>query len=530
MKTFFSFLLVILPLLSQAQRLGHEHTDFFGGPVGNTYLSLKLPDSNKGFILTGYTTDTSNSGIVPPNPTGLGQLFVRFDSAGRQKKIWLVPTVEGAGRMIQTPDGNVVCQSIDYTTNWAGDILIYKMNSLTGNILWRKTYGSSQQENVWDMIPTADGGFLIAGSSRGADGDIPSNHTPAGGFPPADYVLIKTDSLGNKQWLKVLGTSGDDDHFVDLYAIGNAYYFITETIPKDYEFADTARYPLSKGMKHSCLVKLDTSGNILFSRTIAPGRHYNSLFDAIDSSFVIAGAIWGNAAYPPFSQGSIQGSADVTLVKTDLEGNVIWAKVMGFPSEEGGKYVVTIPSQVGYIVSADRGGTDGVVSPITTNYEIELFEVDLQGNLVDTFRLGGPDTDYSQNLFTHLGKVYVVGKTSSPWFFPPVQAVRPYNTVKSTTSVSRFGLWPMGTRDTGDTLKKSSLRAWPNPTKGTLHVGIPGSSGTLIMLNTKGQEVGRWQIISNQTELSTTGLPSGVYLLQWQNPKGPLQTVKIVVQ
>jgi hypothetical protein len=225
--------LTTIPFAVQAQRLGHEHTDFFGSPVGVTYLSLRLPDSNGGFILTGYTRETSNNGIIPPNPTGLGQLFVRYDSSGTHQGTWLIPTQDGAGRMIRTPDGNVVCLALTRSINNSLDILLYKMNPYTGAMIWRRVYGSSAQDNVWDLIATPDGGFLVAGSSRGRDGDIPYNHTPPGAFPPADYVLLKTDSLGTKQWLQVLGTSGDDDDFVELYSIGSAYYMITGVVPKD---------------------------------------------------------------------------------------------------------------------------------------------------------------------------------------------------------------------------------------------------------------------------------------------------------
>lgn len=163
-----------------------------------------------------------------------------------------------------------------------------------------------------------------------------------------------------------------------------------------------------------------------------------------------------------------------------------------------------------------------------SGYNMQVFWISGTGALLDSCMLGGPDDDKLTNLWYDGKQAWVTGYTRSPYFRYGV-GTNPYPQ-RNNTFLSRLELWPMAIKDEGEAWKKNDLRAWPNPTKGTLHVGIPGSSGTLIMLNTEGQEVGRWQIISNQTELSTAGLPSGAYLLQWQNPKGPLQTVKIVVQ
>ncbi|MBK9457404.1 MAG: hypothetical protein IPO24_18355 [Bacteroidetes bacterium] len=47
----------------------------------------------------------------------------------------------------------------------------------------------------------------ICGYSNSSGGDIPDHY--GSGFSN-DIIIIKTDSLGNIQWTKNMGTSGDD--------------------------------------------------------------------------------------------------------------------------------------------------------------------------------------------------------------------------------------------------------------------------------------------------------------------------------
>jgi hypothetical protein len=208
---------------------------------------------------------------------------------------------------------------------------------------------------------------------------------------------------------------------------------------------------------------------------------------------------------------------------------------MGFPSDDWGQYVVALPNQGGYLISADRGGQDGVISPSTTNYEIELFQTDPNGTLLDTFRLGGPNSDYSQNLFVQRNKVYVIGKTASPWFFPPVQAVRPYTTLKQTTSVSRFGLWPLGIARPDAGAGKEFFTISPNPSTGTgfkISFLQPHRGGRVQLYSASGALVGSWPVAAGITawQLPVAQPAPGTYLVRWQPTYGAATTQKLIIQ
>ena len=76
-----------------------------------------------------------------------------------------------------------------------------------GNLLWHKSYGGPGLEYIDEFIATSDGGFLFTGQSTQAGGDIPFHYGDI--FSP-DANIIKTDAEGNIEWLKNLGGTGID--------------------------------------------------------------------------------------------------------------------------------------------------------------------------------------------------------------------------------------------------------------------------------------------------------------------------------
>lgn len=76
-----------------------------------------------------------------------------------------------------------------------------------GNLLWQKSYGGPGLEYIDEFIATSDGGFLFTGASTKAGGDIPFHY---GDIFSQDANIIKTDAEGNIQWIKNLGGTGID--------------------------------------------------------------------------------------------------------------------------------------------------------------------------------------------------------------------------------------------------------------------------------------------------------------------------------
>src|SRR5262249_3086673 len=64
----------------------------------------------------------------------------------------------------------------DVSGNHGGvDYWVVKLDG-TGNISWQKTLGGSGGDYGQNVEPTADGGYIVSGSSNSTDGDVTGNH------------------------------------------------------------------------------------------------------------------------------------------------------------------------------------------------------------------------------------------------------------------------------------------------------------------------------------------------------------------
>ena len=68
-----------------------------------------------------------------------------------------------------------------------------------GNIIWSKVYGGTDPDHAQVIRKAVDGGYVIAGDSESADGDL-TNH-----FGYADIWLLKINDNGVLQWQKKYG-------------------------------------------------------------------------------------------------------------------------------------------------------------------------------------------------------------------------------------------------------------------------------------------------------------------------------------
>ncbi len=78
--------------------------------------------------------------------------------------------------------------------------------NVNGNIMWQKTLGGNYGDYMTSVQETHDGGYIVGGYSSSDMGYEKSENSKGGN----DYWIVKLDSLGNKQWDKTYGGSGDD--------------------------------------------------------------------------------------------------------------------------------------------------------------------------------------------------------------------------------------------------------------------------------------------------------------------------------
>ena len=136
---------------------------------------------------------------------------VKFDAAGNV--LWKKnygSTNNDQGNAVITVDGGYVITGMvqanggdvtGYHDN--GDIWTFAIDE-TGKLLWQKTVGGSLFETAYGLSRAQDDGYFITGQSSSSDGDMKVNRGNA------DVMLIKLSKTGQLLWQKNIGSTGLD--------------------------------------------------------------------------------------------------------------------------------------------------------------------------------------------------------------------------------------------------------------------------------------------------------------------------------
>ncbi|MCX6291962.1 MAG: T9SS type A sorting domain-containing protein [Bacteroidetes bacterium] len=182
----------------------------YGGSAADECFSIReIPGGS--FIASGYTG--SNDGQVTGNHGGLDYWMIRINSSGNLlwQKCFGGSSNEVATSSLFTADGNILIGGYSnsndgdvYDHHGSSDFWLVEVDSSGGSLIAARSYGGSYSDIAYDLIPTADGGYLLSGGSTSNDYDVNGN---SGG---EDFWLTKTDAYGNIAWARTYGGPGND--------------------------------------------------------------------------------------------------------------------------------------------------------------------------------------------------------------------------------------------------------------------------------------------------------------------------------
>jgi len=167
-------------------------------------------------------------------------------------------------------------------------------------IEWSQRIGGPYLDVSHSVIQTSDGGYLSIGET---------NLIGCGRYPRSNAYLVKTDPSGTLEWNKSIGGPFSERALSGLETLdGN--YLIAGRIK------DTRRAP------HVYLTLLDKEGNFIWS-SIIPTKtpdEFTSIIQTNDG-YLISG----------YNIEEDMIDTDALLIKTDLEGELLWRKTFGGP-------------------------------------------------------------------------------------------------------------------------------------------------------------------------------------------------------
>ncbi len=281
---------------------------------------------------------------------------------------------ECANSVQQTADGGYVVAGGTESFGAGGRDVYLVRTSSQGDTLWTRTYGGTGDDYAFSVQQTADGGYIVAGS------------TYSFGAARGDFYLVKTDSLGDTLWTRAYGESYNDEWAYCVQQTAEGGYIVAGYIC----FFDAT----------SCdfyLVKTNSQGDTLWTR-IHGGRDYDearSIQQTADGGYIVAGT----------TQSFGMGSWDFYLVKTDSQGDTLWTRTFGGSREDWAQSVQQT-ADGGYVVA-------GFTWTFTVNYhDFFLVKTDDEGNGLWTRTFGGRGQDWAYSVQQTADGGYVVAGTT----------------------------------------------------------------------------------------------------------------------
>jgi len=297
------FLLIVfkLNILAQAP---DRFIQFYNPSPNYNAESYGVVETSYGYMLSGISVDTVNS------PSGYwAYTVVGVDFMGNQlfqKKYGSQNMSFGAGwysfDWLQKK-GNIYYTTddvFDYTTNMWTNMLIV-MNEM-GDTLWTKKYLGDALDTVissHSICKSVDNGFILTGETYNSNSSIDK------------IFIMKTDSLGNKEWIKKYN------------------YSTYEGAARCIQDQPTKRIIIIGGRDVSPTISYiyitDSLGNMLYQKYFSGtfGGGLTNLKVMNDGNYVASGYEYTGNSISTWKL--MRG----LIIKFDINGNLIWKKTLG---------------------------------------------------------------------------------------------------------------------------------------------------------------------------------------------------------
>jgi len=218
----------IYKLNSSGNKVWFKH---YGGGSNDEAKAIQQT-SDGGYIVAGhtvsYTYGSSDFAIYKLNSSGNKVWFKHYGGIN----------LDRAHSIQQTSDGGyIVAGNTESYTHGSYDVAIYKLNS-NGNKVWFKHYGGTQDDSANAIMQTSDGGYIVTGFTKSySHGD-------------SDFAIYKLNSSGNKVWFKHYGGTQDDSANAIKQTSDGGYIVAGRTYSYSYGEYDLGIYKLnSSGSK-----------------------------------------------------------------------------------------------------------------------------------------------------------------------------------------------------------------------------------------------------------------------------------------
>lgn len=342
---------------------GNKNWDKRFGGIGDEYVSSVVKTANGNYLLAGYSNSDS-SGDKSQNNQSFGYVdfwVILINSLG--DKIWDKrfggTEHDVLTSSIQTNDGGFLLGGYSRSDNggdksqpiWGvigiPDYWIVKIDG-NGNKQWDKSYGGTDEDKLFSILQTNDGGYVLGGSS---DSDSSGDKSQNGwGYPVPyayDYWIVRIDSLGNKLWDRRFGGVSPEDEFGNIALSGDGNIYVCGT---SYSAITGDKSEINLGEEQTWILKIDLSGNKIWDKTIFTSGHEEfAQIIPVDSNCFLVG-VETAADIGGYKTQDSRGDYDYWLIKfcdttravSEVDEVSLGADISIYPNPSSGNLIVEL--------------------------------------------------------------------------------------------------------------------------------------------------------------------------------------------
>lgn len=440
----------------------------FGDSLINEKAIATHPMEDGSFWVVGF----SNAGIHG----GADAILTRIDSLGNT----ITPAIYLGGLDNDYPNnmiyksGKLIIAGETHTEindNVDGFILIVDTSGILESF---STYGQvGQTEQFFDIKATQDGGFVVSGfASR-------PNHIGN------DFLVAKFDDRNNYRWMQIHDLGNNDIGMVVVEKPQGGYILVGDQLQ-------------ASGNYNIALIGCDPLGNMLWDTTLINPYNGGCKQAVIqDNQLVIVGEM----------STATSAAFDLYLVRTDLQGNLIWQGTI--PKTDYGDAIFDLIVKslneifiTGYLYNNATQGTD-----------LMVMEIDSVGGITNEKYYGGTSFDMGIDIkIRDDGRFVISGFTNrqaSDQYYIIYDSFSPISSVSKLQVEANMGL------------------VYPNPTTTLLNVPQNLEFNQVEMVD----ELGRTVLMkATNQQIDISHFNKGKYWLVFKDEKGSIISTQSVVK
>lgn len=223
-------------------------------------------------------------------------------------------------------------------------LVVATLTMAQAQLSFEKIIGDTDEEDVGrDVIKTSDGGYAVVGKKE-ANNNI-------------DVYLLRTGANGATMWEKTFGATSEEDAYSVIQTADGGFTVL------GLDYASGA-----------FLSKTDAAGNVLWTKSVAPGIRSYDFVKTADNGYALIGEFIGSGQ-----------NYYTYLIRTNSTGDTLWTRKFGEPSKINIPYALALTADGGFVLTGETTSL-----PSTGENDIFVIRTDAAGNLLWDKRFGTP--------------------------------------------------------------------------------------------------------------------------------------------